>query len=58
MSPGDRIYFLVDSFNEVAGTVVSFDHNSGKVVARDDDEGDLMYGFEEDTRINDDAGVL
>lgn len=54
MKVNDRIYFLVDRFNEVAGTVVSFDLETGKVVVRDDEEGDLLYGFEEHTRPNDD----
>ncbi len=55
MNPGDRVYFLIDRFTEVAGTVVSFCDGSGKVVVRDDDNGELLYGFEEHTRPNDDA---
>lgn len=51
----DRIYFLIDQFTEVAGTVVLFDDKSGKVVVRDDEEGDLLSGFEEHTRPNDDV---
>ena len=54
MNRGDQIYFLVDRFTEVAGTFVSFDDMSGEVVVQDNDEGDLLRGFEEHTRPNDD----
>lgn len=55
MKAGDRIYFLINRFDEIPGTVVSFDDATGKVVARSDDDGEILEGHEEYTRPNDDA---
>lgn len=54
MNAGDRIYFLIDRFDEVPGTVVSFDEDTGKIVVRSDDDGGILEGNEEHTRPNDD----
>ncbi|QOU76466.1 hypothetical protein JAB4_059660 (plasmid) [Janthinobacterium sp. HH102] len=54
MNPGDQIYFLIDHFTEIKGTVVSYNDKSGKVIVKDDEEGDLLRGFEEQTRPNND----
>lgn len=57
MKPEDHIYVLVDRFNEVAGVVVSYDAESGLVVVRADDDGELLTGYEEYTRPYDDEEV-
>lgn len=51
MKPKDRIYFLIDHYTEISGTVVTFNDISGKVVVRADDDGELLFGFEEHTRL-------
>jgi hypothetical protein len=54
LKPGDRVYYLIDRCTEVAGRVVSYDVETGRVGVRDDDTGQVLYGFEEHTRPNDD----
>lgn len=54
MRPKDRIYFLIDRFTEISGTVVTYDEESGKVSVRCDDDGEILHGYEEHTRPNED----
>lgn len=54
MKEGDRIYFLIDRFTEISGTVKSFDKDTGAVEVLSDDDGDILFGFEDHTRPNDD----
>lgn len=58
MEPGDRIYFLVDRFSEIAGTIVSHDDESGRVVVKCDDDDEIFYGFEDQTWPNEDGAKL
>lgn len=57
MKEGDRIYFLIDRFTEIAGRVVSFNEGTGAVEVKSDDNGDILLGFEDQTRPNDDGNT-
>ena len=55
MRAGDRIYFLIDRFTEISGTVISFNEITGAVKVQSDDDGGILVGFEDQTRPNDDG---
>lgn len=54
MKAGDRVYFFIDRFTEEAGTVVTFDEATGRVVVSADDDGEILTGYEDQTYPNDD----